>query len=31
VAVRSVPLLMSDVDTTAAMARAAFDLASEKA
>ena len=31
VKVRSVPLLMSDVDTTAAMAQAAFDLASEKA
>ncbi|MEV4648011.1 2-phospho-L-lactate transferase [Saccharopolyspora sp. NPDC049357] len=31
VKVRSVPLLMSDVDATAAMARAAFDLASEKA
>ncbi|SFS40357.1 2-phospho-L-lactate transferase [Saccharopolyspora flava] len=30
VKVRSVPLLMSDVDATAAMAQAAFDLASEK-
>lgn len=31
VQVRSVPLLMSDVDATAAMAQAAFDLASEAA
>jgi LPPG:FO 2-phospho-L-lactate transferase len=31
VTVRSVPLLMSDVDATAAMARAAFDVASEVA